>query len=155
MALKITAVTADQQHAPATNFCYFASNVGTFWLQGQKNSGEESSRATFIWNHGVSDVDMHSETLLFKGILNTTEGQDFWWYSMQTRNEDGTTTPVDVLFEQASVGSQAKIFYRRNGKGTNVSPQDLPQTDLTKDLQAGAFILWSWQAIIFEGHEDE
>ncbi|MGL5890007.1 MAG: hypothetical protein ACRC3B_08980, partial [Bacteroidia bacterium] len=70
------------------------------------------------------------------------------------RNENGTETMVDVLLEKKLAGEEARIYYRRNGNGVT-TPQDLPGNSLSDSNGTEGFILWSWNATVFDGHEDE
>ena len=142
--------------SPKSSICYLAPNVGTFWLLGKKPSGQNKSCATFVWYHGVTDFDTHCQELTFVNKFIDANNLTWWHYTMPTRNEDGTETIVDVLFEIKKAGDQARIYYRRDGKGTATSPKDLPDNKLSSDNKdTGGFILWTWNATVFDGHEDD
>jgi hypothetical protein len=136
-------------NSPEKNLCYIAPNVGTFWLQGTTASGQNKSCATFVWYHGITDFDTHCQELLYKDNFETTNddtSKTTWLhYTMDTRNENGTSTKV--------VGEQARIYYRRDGDGEN-TPADMP-LGKPSPLNDKGFILWSWNAVVFDGHEDD
>lgn len=54
---------------------------------------------------------------------------------MDARNENGTTTLVHLLLSRKGTDGNFKVYYKREGIDSE-------------------FILWTWDARLFEGHED-
>jgi hypothetical protein len=121
---------------PEDNLGYFAPEVGSFWLQGKDKSEQADSRATFIWSHGLTDVDAHSQKLNFRGSVEPEPGCKFFVYHMQVTKEDSGSDQVLVFLADFDVpGFGYRIFYHRLGIDTQP-------------------ILWTANARRITGHED-